>query len=113
MTLRSVIADTPLANHLGLWCHIRGLPPNDVPGYISHRLKVATGLRAHVFTRHAIQNIAEHTRRLPGAINDLAGNALTLAANHGLPQVTHDSVCTIIELDGSETEIVPAGNQYA
>jgi len=111
--LRGVIADTALAMHLGLWCHIRGFPPADVPAYLSHCIQVATGLRAHVFTRHAIKEIAEKTRRLPGAINSLAGDALALAADHSLPQVSHDSVSTILDLDGSETHIVPAGNEFA
>jgi pSer/pThr/pTyr-binding forkhead associated (FHA) protein/type II secretory pathway predicted ATPase ExeA len=111
--LRDAIAESPLAERLGVWCHIHGLPLADVPRYISHRVRVATGLRAHVFTRHAVQDIAEHTNRLPAAINEIAGAALALAADHSLPQVSHESVATVIDLAGTDTRIEPAGNEFA
>jgi type II secretory pathway predicted ATPase ExeA len=111
--LREVIAESPLAERLGVWCHIRGLPLADVPRYISHRVRVATGLRVHIFTRRAIRNIAEHTNRLPAAINEVAGAALALAADHSLPQVSHESVATVIDLAKTDTRIEPAGNEFA
>ena len=62
--------------------HIEPLPPNDVKGYIIHRIGKA-GSPTALFSSRAIQLIAEESRGIPRVINVLCDTALVYAYAKG------------------------------
>lgn len=56
--------------------HLKGLQQEDVEAYINHRIVIAGGGRARLFSRNVIKHIYEITRGVPRLINSLCDRAL-------------------------------------
>ena len=75
--------------------HIEPLPPNDVKGYILHRIGKA-GSPTALFSSRAIQLIAEESRGIPRIINILCDTALVYAFAKGAAFVDSRTVKHVI-----------------
>jgi general secretion pathway protein A len=65
-----------LKQRIGLRCHIGPLSPEETRLYIRHRLRIAGGADAGIFTDAAIQRIAEYSRGTPRVINIVCDHCL-------------------------------------
>jgi general secretion pathway protein A len=65
-----------LKQRIGLRCHIGPLSPEETRLYIRHRLRIAGGTDAGVFTDHAVQKIVEYSRGIPRVINTVCDHCL-------------------------------------
>ncbi len=75
-----------LRQRIVLSFHLTGLEPDDVPGYIQHRIELAGQGGARLeFTPHAVEQIARAAENLPRLINVLCDNCLLV----GYSQKTH------------------------
>ncbi len=91
-SLRELVAEPPLAYHLGTSCYLAPLDAAEVAGYLAHRIVHASGRRELPFTRRAVERIAEHSGGVPTLINAIADAALLEAFRKGRHQVGRDTV---------------------
>ena len=91
-SLREMVAEPPLAYHLGTSCYLAPLDADEVAGYLAHRIVHASGRRELPFTRRAVERIAEHSGGVPTLINAIADVALLEAFRQGRHQVGRDTV---------------------
>jgi type II secretory pathway predicted ATPase ExeA len=71
---------------------LTALPPEDIPGYIQHRLGVAGGAHSVRFDAGAMQTVADLSRGLPRRINVLCDRALQEGRIEGVNIITADLV---------------------
>lgn len=71
---------------------LTALPPEDIPGYIQHRLGVAGGTSSVRFDVAAMQAVADLSRGLPRRINVLCDRALQEGRIEGVNVITADLV---------------------
>ncbi len=71
---------------------LTALPPEDIPGYIQHRLGVAGGTDTVRFDAAAMQAVADLSRGLPRRINVLCDRALQEGRIEGVNVITSDLV---------------------
>jgi general secretion pathway protein A len=71
---------------------LTALPPEDIPGYIQHRLGVAGGSGSVRFDAAAMQMVADLSRGLPRRINVLCDRALQEGRIEGVNIITADLV---------------------
>ena len=71
---------------------LHALPPEDIPGYIQHRLGVAGGAHSVRFDASAMQTVADLSRGLPRRINVLCDRALQEGRIEGVNVITADLV---------------------
>jgi general secretion pathway protein A len=99
--LEAMIQDSPpLAQRLAMRARVDPLPPEEVGGYVTYRLKVA-GRAEDVFEAGAIARIASATGCVPRAINDLCDVALFAAWGEGKQSVGRD------EIEAALGDVVP------
>ena len=90
------VACPPLEGLVGASCELRPLETNEVAAYIAHRLIRASGHRTLLFTRQAVELIAEHSRGIPRLINVVADAALFAACKAGQHRIGRDLVAQAI-----------------
>jgi type II secretory pathway predicted ATPase ExeA len=71
---------------------LTALPPEDIPGYIQHRLGVAGGANSVRFDAAAMQTVSDLSRGLPRRINVLCDRALQEGRVEGVNVITADLV---------------------
>lgn len=71
---------------------LTALPPEDIPGYIQHRLGVAGGANSVRFDAAAMQTVADLSRGLPRRINVLCDRALQEGRIEGVNVITAELV---------------------
>ncbi len=71
---------------------LTALPPEDIPGYIQHRLGVAGGTGSVRFDAAALQMVADLSRGLPRRINVLCDRALQEGRIEGVNIITAELV---------------------
>jgi general secretion pathway protein A len=71
---------------------LTALPPEDIPGYIQHRLGVAGGAHSVRFDAAAMQTVSDLSRGLPRRINVLCDRALQEGRVEGVNVITADLV---------------------
>ena len=103
-----------LRQRVSLRCEIGAFELSDTFAYIAHRIRVAGGQGANVFTREAVMLIHERARGIPRIINVLCDNALVGAFAEGISRVNSrvvTDVCRDFDLhDGRDADaaaIVP------
>jgi type II secretory pathway predicted ATPase ExeA len=65
----------PLRQRIGLFYHLGPLIPDEIQGYIEHRLRIS-GLESPLFTRGAIEKLYRYSGGIPRVINSIATSAL-------------------------------------
>jgi type II secretory pathway predicted ATPase ExeA len=65
----------PLRQRIGLFYHLGPLTPDEIQGYIEHRLRIS-GLEGPLFTRGAIEKLYRYSGGIPRVINSIATSAL-------------------------------------
>ena len=82
--LRARVAAQPqIDQRVGLRAHMTPLDPEDVETYVCHRLRVAGANGTPIFEREAIDTLAARSGGVPRVINNLATQALFVAAARG------------------------------
>jgi general secretion pathway protein A len=71
---------------------LTALPPEDIPGYIQHRLGVAGGAHSVRFDAGAMQTVSDLSRGLPRRINVLCDRALQEGRIEGVNVITAELV---------------------
>ena len=61
---------------MALRCHLGLLSPTETAGYIAGRLRVAGGDAGQIFTREAVEIVAERSGGVPRTVNVICDNAL-------------------------------------
>lgn len=84
-----------LKQRIAIFCELKRLNPEQVQGYIQHRLKVAGHCKGEVFTREGMERIAELSGGIPREINRICFNALSLACALHTPCVTEPVVSEV------------------
>lgn len=92
-----------LAPLVGIRCELAALEPDEVAAYIGHRLLGASGRRERLFTRQAVDLIAEHTGGIPRLINTVADAALFAASRAGQHTIGHHIVADALR-DALDTD---------
>ncbi|GAB4490557.1 MAG: AAA family ATPase [Thermodesulfovibrionales bacterium] len=65
----------PLKQRIGLFYHLGPIGPDEIPSYVSHRLKMS-GREETLFTEGAIASIYRYSGGVPRLINSIATSAL-------------------------------------
>src|SRR4029079_1654187 len=65
-----------LKQRVALRCHLGLLSPTETAGYIAGRLRVAGGDAGQIFTREAVEIVAERSGGVPRTVNVICDNAL-------------------------------------
>jgi type II secretory pathway predicted ATPase ExeA len=104
-----VLARPQIDQRIGLRHHLTPLDPDEVCGYVEHRLTVAGSSRPRrTFARDAVQVLAERSKGVPRMINNLATQAMFVGALRRLTAIDAELVAAVAderEGDGSdETE---------
>ena len=68
---------------VGLRAHVLPLDADEVAAYVAHRLRVAGGDSARVFDADALARLAVHSGGVPRLVNNLATQAMFVAAARG------------------------------
>jgi type II secretory pathway predicted ATPase ExeA len=76
-----------LRQRVSLRCEISAFEQTDTFAYIAHRIRVAGGQAARIFTREAVALIHERARGIPRVVNVLCDNALVGAFAEGASRV--------------------------
>jgi general secretion pathway protein A len=82
---------------VGLRAHVVPLDVDEVVAYVTHRLRVAGGERARVFSDDALARLATLSGGVPRLINNLATQAMFVAAARGERLVGADLVDDVAE----------------
>jgi len=81
---------------------VNPLSPSEMRRYIEHRLRLAGGAAARLFSRHALGRIVRRADGIPRRANILCHNALLFAYGRGMSHVTAAIAReAIAEMDGS------------
>lgn len=87
--LRGRVAKRPqLEQRIGLRFHISPLDPDEVPAYVARRLEVAGANGRRIFEDDAVTRLAARSGGIPRLINNLATQAMFVAAARRVPSVT-------------------------
>ncbi len=82
--LRARVAKQPqIDQRVGLRAHVVPLDADEVAAYVAHRLRVAGGDVQRVFTADAVARLGERSGGVPRLINNLATQAMFVAAARG------------------------------
>jgi len=101
--LRERVDGSPLFEFLGTHCTLAALGRQEIPAYVAHRFRVASGRRQPVFTGPALDFIAACTHGVPLVINKVADAALFSAFRAGEHVVRRDIVeATVRDAFGGE-----------
>jgi type II secretory pathway predicted ATPase ExeA len=93
-----------LQQYVTVHCHLQPLSPTEVRAFILHRLAVAGCDRRDLFSRVAIERIAEYSQRVPRLINVICDNALIIAYMAGkrtVPREIIEEVAQNLHLDST------------
>lgn len=82
---------------VGLRAHVEPLDADDVAAYVAHRLRVAGGDAARTFADGAIAALARASGGVPRLINNLAAQAMFVAAARREPRVTAELLSDVAE----------------
>ena len=95
--LRQRIGRRPQINQrIGLRFHLEPMEPEDVRGYVAHRLKVA-GAQREPFADSALDVLAERTRGVPRLVNNVATQALFVGAMRRVQRIEPDLVTDVAD----------------
>ena len=112
--LQTVKADGLLAlnERITRRVELTALPPEDIPGYIQHRLGVAGGSNSVRFDASAMQAVADLSRGLPRRINVLCDRALQEGRIEGVNVITSDLVKRAARALAGVHEAIPAPSRF-
>jgi type II secretory pathway predicted ATPase ExeA len=85
-----------LAQRIAVRYHLAGLARDELPDYLTHRLRLA-GCELPLFEPPAIEALFQATQGMPRKINRLAHYALTAAALANAPTVTDEHLQTALD----------------
>jgi len=91
-SVRELVASPPLSYHLGVSCYLEPLEPDEVAAYVAARLFAASGKREGLFTRRALELVAERTGGVPSLIHLVADAALLRAYREHSRRVSRETV---------------------
>jgi general secretion pathway protein A len=91
---------------VGLRCVLPALVARETATYVAHRIAVAGGIPANVFTREAVTTIHEYSRGIPRTINIICDHALTTAFAIDQRPVDHEVIFEVTRYfeDTAESE---------
>ncbi|HKH91817.1 MAG TPA: AAA family ATPase [Gemmatimonadaceae bacterium] len=91
--LRERIRKRPqIDQRVSLRFHVEPMERNDVRGYLEHRLSVAGGDAARVFSSDAVDALAERSGGVPRRLNTLATQSLFVGAMRAIHQIDAELV---------------------
>lgn len=94
--------------------HLKGLQQDDVEAYINHRIVIAGGGRARLFSRNVIKHIYEITQGVPRLINSLCDRALLGVYTEGKDYVDQKILHTAAqEIFGKEPPVAKQKKRFA
>ena len=101
----------PLSERIKTSYSLKPLEPNDIGGYIEHRLEVAGGRGNVQFTEGALRRVYGYTGGNPRRINAVCDRALLIAYVRETHTITKRMVGTAIQELKPEAKTKPAGFQ--
>ena len=72
--------------------HVEPMETDDVRGYVEHRVRVAGGDATRIFSREAVDTLAERSAGVPRRVNTLATQSLFVGAMRALHQIDAELV---------------------
>jgi len=91
--LRDKVRSRPqIDQRVSLRFHVEPMETDDVRGYVEHRLRVAGGDVSRIFSRDAVDTLAERSAGVPRRLNTLATQALFVGAMRSLHQIDAELV---------------------
>ena len=72
--------------------HVEPMETDDVRGYVEHRVRVAGGDATRIFSRDAVDTLAERSAGVPRRVNTLATQSLFVGAMRALHQIDAELV---------------------
>lgn len=84
---------------IGMRYHLTGMPPEDTPSYVRHRLKVA-GARRELFSSEALSLVHERSGGIPRRINQIADASLLVGFGKQKQTVDAEAVAEAVETVG-------------
>lgn len=72
--------------------HVEPMEREDVRGYVEHRLRIAGGDAARIFSRDAVDTLAERSAGVPRRVNTLATQSLFVGAMRSIHQIDAELV---------------------
>ena len=91
--LRDRVRKRPqIDQRVSLRFHVEPMETDDVRGYVEHRLRTAGGDATRIFTRDAVDTLAERSAGVPRRVNTLATQSLFVGAMRALHQVDAELV---------------------
>lgn len=103
-SLEEYVAARELAPHLGCCLRLSPLQLNQVPAYLQHRMKAASGKDNAIFTAEALKLIADCSAGVPRDINRAAHAALSAGYCESRREIDHEIVTRVIHntLNGAQ-----------
>ena len=91
--LRDRVRTRPqIDQRVSLRFHVEPMEMDDVRGYVEHRLRIAGGDATRIFSRDAVDTLAERSAGVPRRVNTLATQSLFVGAMRALSQVDAELV---------------------
>jgi general secretion pathway protein A len=91
--LRDRVRNRPqIDQRVSLRFHVEPMEIDDVRGYVEHRLRIAGGDASRIFTRDAVDALAERSAGVPRRVNTLATQSLFVGAMRALHQIDAELV---------------------
>lgn len=91
--LRDRVRKRPqIDQRVSLRFHVEPMETDDVRGYVEHRVRIAGGDAARVFSRDAVDALAERSAGVPRRVNTLATQSLFVGAMRSLHQIDAELV---------------------
>lgn len=98
-----------LNQRIGTRAILNPMQPDESVAYIEHRLRTRNGNAKKIFSRSALNQIADHGRGIPRCINVMCHNAMLAAYSTGQHSVTAKMVKEVIQ-EYEHLRISPAGH---
>jgi type II secretory pathway predicted ATPase ExeA len=91
--LRDRVRKRPqIDQRVSLRFHVEPMERDDVRGYVEHRLRIAGGDAARIFSRDAVETLAERSAGVPRRLNTLATQSLFVGAMRRIHQIDAELV---------------------
>jgi general secretion pathway protein A len=91
--LRDRVRKRPqIDQRVSLRFHVEPMEMDDVRGYVEHRLRVAGGDASRIFSREAVDALAERSAGVPRRVNTLATQSMFVGAMRALHQIDAELV---------------------
>jgi general secretion pathway protein A len=91
--LRERVRKRPqIDQRVSLRFHVEPMEPDDVRGYVDHRLRVAGGDAARIFSPDAVDTLTQRSGGVPRRLNTLATQSLFVGAMRALHQIDAELV---------------------